>query len=446
MQPIALKAPVGPSGPARRQDVYALKAGLSRIGEYRPRRGIGMTGTLDRDTVEGVKRVQRRFGLPATGTVRPDDGLVDALNSEAARRGKLYRPAISRAFLDRLERDAKPAPLARRPTHTQSIHAKPVHAPPGGTARGRFQPLAPSLKPPAAAPSLLGAKGPGAFVDPAGPLAQAAEGPTDPNAPKPDLLRGKQAQSQVRIRSGGGLRQIIAGGASHLLPQGLPPGRPPPPIHRPVTEQGLHQANIGPDGQPVDPWPTDDPFDILTSPFPRRFPSQGGNHNDDEGDTGQPAKRPTLPDTAGPGGPEPGGPELDPTDLVHFYDFENHDDNVQDLTLDDPINGGGELTVTPKSVNYSYYGGQREASDLFSRLGITNLQLDTQAGDYGISPVYIGRLDLGDGRVATVILRRFAREGEEPTVEVQAYLPDRRKLAFRFRDDPSLPPYPFLED
>jgi hypothetical protein len=202
----------------------------------------------------------------------------------------------------------------------------------------------------------------------------------------------------------------------------------------------LHQANIGPDGQPVDPWPTDDPFDILTSPFPRRFPSQDGNDDDDEGDTGQPAKRPTLPDTTGPGGPEPGGPEpggpeLDPSSLAPLDLTEDrHFDRV--VELERVLEQFFDLPITDEGVvNVNVQGDWGDAKELFRLLGPRNiLPRNAPEGQLNYTGEYVEGINLN--------LRSYSNPNttgrSEITVGINGY-GRTRKIVFRFLDDPSLP-------
>jgi SPP1 gp7 family putative phage head morphogenesis protein len=77
---IRLNKPFAANSRADEADVLIVKRVLNRLGYYRPPAKIGMTDVPDREIFAALKKFQSDRGLAATGTAKPDDKTVAALN------------------------------------------------------------------------------------------------------------------------------------------------------------------------------------------------------------------------------------------------------------------------------------------------------------------------------------------------------------------------------
>ena len=82
---IELSKPFASNGIVDEYDVIQMKKALNRLGYYQPYEKIGVTDIADKGVFEALKAFQKDHTLPATGTAKPDDGTVKALNKEAAK-------------------------------------------------------------------------------------------------------------------------------------------------------------------------------------------------------------------------------------------------------------------------------------------------------------------------------------------------------------------------
>lgn len=85
---IKLTKPFASNGKADEFDTRQIKKALNRLGYYIPYEKTGITGIPDADVFAGLKKFQADHALPATGTAKPGDETVAALNSEAAKKEK----------------------------------------------------------------------------------------------------------------------------------------------------------------------------------------------------------------------------------------------------------------------------------------------------------------------------------------------------------------------
>ncbi len=83
---IKLTKPFASNGKADEFDTKQIKKALNRLGYYLPYEKTGITGIPDADVFAGLKKFQSDQALQATGTAKPGDETVAALNSEAAKK------------------------------------------------------------------------------------------------------------------------------------------------------------------------------------------------------------------------------------------------------------------------------------------------------------------------------------------------------------------------
>lgn len=80
---IDLSQPFASNGEVDEYDVKQMKKLLNRLGFYQPYEKIGITGIADKAVFDALKMFQKEQGLPVTGTAKPDDDTIRALNKEA---------------------------------------------------------------------------------------------------------------------------------------------------------------------------------------------------------------------------------------------------------------------------------------------------------------------------------------------------------------------------
>ncbi len=80
---IKLSRPFASNSAVEEFDLRQMKKTLNRLGYYTPFEKTGITGISDREVFEALKEFQKDNNLPATGTAKPDDETIDALNREA---------------------------------------------------------------------------------------------------------------------------------------------------------------------------------------------------------------------------------------------------------------------------------------------------------------------------------------------------------------------------
>ena len=66
-------------------DVRQIKKALNRLGYYQPYEKVGITGIADASLFKALKTFQQDYDLPATGTAKPDDETIQALNKETSK-------------------------------------------------------------------------------------------------------------------------------------------------------------------------------------------------------------------------------------------------------------------------------------------------------------------------------------------------------------------------
>ena len=85
---IELSKPFASNSLVEEYDVVQMKKALNRLGYYFPYEKVGITGIADKDVFETLKKFQKDHNLPATGTAKPDDETIKALNKEASKTPK----------------------------------------------------------------------------------------------------------------------------------------------------------------------------------------------------------------------------------------------------------------------------------------------------------------------------------------------------------------------
>jgi SPP1 gp7 family putative phage head morphogenesis protein len=81
---IELNQPFARNGKVDDYDVRRMKKALNQLGYYYPYEKTGITGIPDAEIFEALKNFQKDQGMKPTGTAKPDDETVDALNEAAA--------------------------------------------------------------------------------------------------------------------------------------------------------------------------------------------------------------------------------------------------------------------------------------------------------------------------------------------------------------------------
>jgi peptidoglycan hydrolase-like protein with peptidoglycan-binding domain len=82
---IKLKLPFARNSAVDEYDVVQMKKALNRLGYYFPYEKVGITSMADHGVFEALKNFQKDHHLPATGTAKPEDETVKALNKEASK-------------------------------------------------------------------------------------------------------------------------------------------------------------------------------------------------------------------------------------------------------------------------------------------------------------------------------------------------------------------------
>jgi SPP1 gp7 family putative phage head morphogenesis protein len=88
-------------------DVRLIKKALNRLGYYIPYAKVGITDIPDQAVFDALKKFQSDKGLRATGTAKPGDATITALNTETAKTPEGYY--IWRTVGDNKVRDAHAA-------------------------------------------------------------------------------------------------------------------------------------------------------------------------------------------------------------------------------------------------------------------------------------------------------------------------------------------------
>ena len=82
---IELSQPFAANGKVDEFDIKQMKKALNRLGYYQPYEKVGITGIADMGVFDALKAFQKDHGLTATGSAKPDDETVRALNKEASK-------------------------------------------------------------------------------------------------------------------------------------------------------------------------------------------------------------------------------------------------------------------------------------------------------------------------------------------------------------------------
>jgi hypothetical protein len=82
---IELTQPFAANGKVDEFDVKQMKKALNRLGYYQPYEKVGITGIADMDVFNALKAFQKDYGLSATGTAKPNDETVRAINKQASK-------------------------------------------------------------------------------------------------------------------------------------------------------------------------------------------------------------------------------------------------------------------------------------------------------------------------------------------------------------------------
>lgn len=77
---IKLTGPFAPDTAVDEADMRQMKKALNRYGCYTPYKNTGITGISDGIVFSALKKFQKDHGLKATGTAKPDDETIEALN------------------------------------------------------------------------------------------------------------------------------------------------------------------------------------------------------------------------------------------------------------------------------------------------------------------------------------------------------------------------------
>jgi peptidoglycan hydrolase-like protein with peptidoglycan-binding domain len=82
---IELTKPFARNSRVDEYDVRQIKKALNRLGYYAPLESTGITGIPDAAVFQALKTFQQEHGLSITGSAKPNDDTVQALNREAAK-------------------------------------------------------------------------------------------------------------------------------------------------------------------------------------------------------------------------------------------------------------------------------------------------------------------------------------------------------------------------
>ena len=82
---IKLSKPFASNGQVDEYDVKQMKKALNRLGYYQPYEKVGVSGIPDAEIFAALKSFQKDHGLQPTGSAKPGDETVNALNNEAAK-------------------------------------------------------------------------------------------------------------------------------------------------------------------------------------------------------------------------------------------------------------------------------------------------------------------------------------------------------------------------
>lgn len=82
---IELSQPFVANGKVDEFDVKQMKKALNRLGYYQPYEKVGITGIADMGVFDALKTFQKDQGLLATGSAKPNDESVRALNKEISK-------------------------------------------------------------------------------------------------------------------------------------------------------------------------------------------------------------------------------------------------------------------------------------------------------------------------------------------------------------------------
>jgi peptidoglycan hydrolase-like protein with peptidoglycan-binding domain len=81
--PITLSKPFARNSNIEPHDVQQIKKALNRLGYYQPNEKIGIIDIADEAVFDALKAFQQDHALPVTGSAKPDDDTITALNREA---------------------------------------------------------------------------------------------------------------------------------------------------------------------------------------------------------------------------------------------------------------------------------------------------------------------------------------------------------------------------
>ena len=83
---IKIKEPFASNGNVDEEDVRVIKRALNWLGYYTPYEKVGLTTIPDADIFNAIKEFQADQKLVATGTVRPDDDTIKAINNSVSQK------------------------------------------------------------------------------------------------------------------------------------------------------------------------------------------------------------------------------------------------------------------------------------------------------------------------------------------------------------------------
>lgn len=77
---IDIAKPLATNGAGLEKDVRTLKIALNRLGYYQPHPETGITEISDKAMFAGLRRFQKNHGLSISGSIKPGDATLSALN------------------------------------------------------------------------------------------------------------------------------------------------------------------------------------------------------------------------------------------------------------------------------------------------------------------------------------------------------------------------------
>ncbi len=83
---IKINEPFASNGSVDEEDVRVIKLALNWLGYYTPYKKVGLTTIPDTGVFKAIKEFQADQKLAATGTMRPDDETIKAINNSVSQK------------------------------------------------------------------------------------------------------------------------------------------------------------------------------------------------------------------------------------------------------------------------------------------------------------------------------------------------------------------------